>query len=57
MNTYLLLFIMAACSSLALTPFVRRVCERYGWLDEPVDERRVHHSPVPRLGGVAIFAE
>ena len=56
MNTYFLLFIMAACGSLALTPSVRWVCERYGWLDEPDDDRHAHHSPVPRLGGVAIFA-
>lgn len=56
MNTYLLLFMLAAVSSLALTPLVRMVCERYGWLDEPGDVRRVHHTPVPRLGGVAIFA-
>jgi UDP-GlcNAc:undecaprenyl-phosphate GlcNAc-1-phosphate transferase len=55
MNTYLLLFIMAACGSLVLTPLVRKVCERYGWLDEPRDDRRVHERPVPRLGGVAIF--
>jgi UDP-GlcNAc:undecaprenyl-phosphate GlcNAc-1-phosphate transferase len=55
-NTYFLLFIMAACGSLALTPLVRMACERCGWLDEPVDGRRVHRRPVPRLGGVAIFA-
>src|SRR5205085_2303730 len=33
-----------------------RVCVRYGWLDEPRDKRRVHAKPVPRLGGVAIYA-
>jgi UDP-GlcNAc:undecaprenyl-phosphate GlcNAc-1-phosphate transferase len=55
MNTYLLLFIMASLGSLVLTPLVRRTCERYGWLDEPGDDRRVHERPVPRLGGVAIF--
>lgn len=41
--------------SLALTPVVRRICERFGWLDEPRDQRRVHRKAVPRLGGVAIF--
>jgi UDP-GlcNAc:undecaprenyl-phosphate GlcNAc-1-phosphate transferase len=54
-NTYLLIFILSACSSLALTPTVRRVCERFGLLDEPRDDRRVHRKSVPRLGGVAIF--
>jgi UDP-GlcNAc:undecaprenyl-phosphate GlcNAc-1-phosphate transferase len=55
-NTYLLLFVMAACGSLALTPLVRRVCEHYGWLDEPDGSRHVHRRSVPRLGGMAIFA-
>ncbi|MGH9939938.1 MAG: glycosyltransferase family 4 protein [Blastocatellia bacterium] len=54
LNTYLLLFIIAICSSLVLTPVVRRLCERYGWLDEPRDGRRVHHKAIPRLGGVAV---
>jgi UDP-GlcNAc:undecaprenyl-phosphate GlcNAc-1-phosphate transferase len=55
-NTYLLLFLISLCSSLALTPCVRRVCERRGWLDVPRDERRVHHRATPRLGGVAVAA-
>lgn len=40
---------------LPLTKVVIRIAKRYGWMDVPSDERRVHHSPVPRLGGVAIF--
>lgn len=55
MKTYLLIFLLAACGALALTPLVRRLCERLGWLDHIRDERRVHKYPVPRLGGVAIF--
>ncbi|HEV7858409.1 MAG TPA: MraY family glycosyltransferase [Pyrinomonadaceae bacterium] len=55
MKTYLALFIISTFSSLALTPVIRRVCERTGWLDEPQDERRVHERAMPRLGGVAIF--
>lgn len=56
MNTYLLIFIVATCGSLALTPLVQWVCERYGWMDKPRDGRHVHERPVPRLGGVAIFS-
>lgn len=56
MKTYLALFIIATCASLALTPIVRRICERFGWLDEPRDVRRVHRKAVPHLGGIAIFA-
>lgn len=40
---------------LLFTPAVIAVAHRYGFLDVPVDERRVHATPVPRLGGVAIF--
>jgi UDP-GlcNAc:undecaprenyl-phosphate/decaprenyl-phosphate GlcNAc-1-phosphate transferase len=40
---------------LVLTPLLRRLCERRGLVDEPRDDRHVHLTPVPRLGGVAIF--
>ena len=56
MNTYLLLFVVSTCASMMLTPLVRRVSERFGWLNQPRDRRHLHPSPVPRLGGVAIFA-
>lgn len=56
MNTYLALFLIATFASLGLTPIVRRVCQRCGWLDNPEDGRRVHSSAIPRLGGVAIFS-
>ncbi len=56
MNTYLLLFVVSTCASLLLTPVVSRISRRFGWLDKPRDGRRVHRNPVPRLGGVAIFA-
>lgn len=56
MNTYLLVFCVALFTSLALTPIVRRVCQRMNWVDVPQDDRRVHTLPIPRLGGVAVFA-
>src|SRR4051812_40925168 len=55
MNTYLTLFIIALSSSLFLTPIVRRMAQRFGFLDAPQDDRRIHVIPVPRLGGIAIF--
>lgn len=55
MKTYFLLFTVATCSSLLLTPIVRRICQRFSWLDDPRQERRTHEKAVPRLGGVAIF--
>lgn len=56
MKTYLLLFIVSTGASLVFTPLVSRISERFGWVDNPRDGRHVHRNPVPRLGGVAIFA-
>lgn len=56
MNTYILLFSLSLLFSLMLTPVVRHVCERYGWLDVPRDQRRVHRQATPRLGGIAVVA-
>src|SRR5258708_37694646 len=55
MKTYFALFLISATASLLLTPLLRRFCERYRLVDEPLDNRRVHQKAVPRLGGVAIF--
>jgi UDP-GlcNAc:undecaprenyl-phosphate GlcNAc-1-phosphate transferase len=55
MKTYLAIFMMAALAAGVLTPLLRRFCQRYGLVDAPLDQRRVHRTAVPRLGGVAIF--
>lgn len=55
MTTYFFLFVIATLASLAITPVIRRLCERYRLLDVPADARRVHVKAVPRLGGLAIF--
>lgn len=56
MRTYLALFLTATGLSLLLTPIMRRLCQRFGWYDEPKrDDRRVHQNPIPRLGGVAVY--
>ena len=39
---------------LLLTPFVKRLAFRVGAIDEP-NGRKVHTSPIPRLGGLGIF--
>lgn len=41
--------------SLAVIPLVIRLADRKGWYDLP-DGRKVHTSPLPRLGGVGMFA-
>lgn len=50
-----LLFLGGLVGTLLLTPLVIRLALRWGVLDHPGD-RKVHTDPVPRLGGVAIFA-
>jgi UDP-GlcNAc:undecaprenyl-phosphate GlcNAc-1-phosphate transferase len=47
---------LSLSASLFVTPVVRRLAQRFGWLDVPADGRRVHAVAVPRLGGVAVFA-
>jgi UDP-GlcNAc:undecaprenyl-phosphate/decaprenyl-phosphate GlcNAc-1-phosphate transferase len=41
-------------ASLILTPAMRRLALRRGWYDLPAD-RRVHTTPTPRIGGVAMY--
>ena len=55
MKTYFALFVIASCSTLVLTPLIRRLCQRFNLLDVPADARRVHTSAIPRLGGLAIY--
>lgn len=38
------------------TPFVIEMCKKHGLVDVPKDSRRVHSKPMPRAGGIAIFA-
>ena len=53
--TYAVAFIAAAFFvSVALTRTFISVGPRLGLMDEP-DERRVHVTPVPRAGGLAIW--
>jgi UDP-GlcNAc:undecaprenyl-phosphate GlcNAc-1-phosphate transferase len=51
---YLLVGAVAAVITFLLTPLVGWVATRVGWVSEP-DERRVHATPTPHIGGVAMF--
>ena len=55
--TSTLLFVLLAATAVAflLTDAVRRTALRLQWLDQP-GVGRVHKWPVPRIGGLAIFA-
>ena len=45
----------AGVLSLVLTPMVKILAERFGAIDVPKDDRRMHTEPIPRMGGLAIF--
>ncbi|MBF0543626.1 MAG: undecaprenyl/decaprenyl-phosphate alpha-N-acetylglucosaminyl 1-phosphate transferase [Candidatus Riflebacteria bacterium] len=49
-----LAFVIAWLSGLFLVPLVRKVAIRLGIVDRP-NRRKIHTSPTPRVGGLAIF--
>ena len=53
--TLLLALAVALVLCLAATPLVKWFAEKVGAIDVPKDNRRMHSTPIPRLGGLAIF--
>jgi len=52
---FVLVFLAAFASALALTPLAARLGRRLGWVDRPGGRRR-HAGLIPRTGGVAMYA-
>ena len=50
-----LALLTALVVSFLMTPVVKSFAYKVGAIDVPKDERRMHHKPIPRLGGLAIF--
>jgi UDP-GlcNAc:undecaprenyl-phosphate GlcNAc-1-phosphate transferase len=50
-----LTFVVALVASLVLTAVVRSLARRWGILDSPDGQRKLHKSQVPLWGGVAVF--
>lgn len=48
-------FICAALLAYTTTPAVRVLAFKMGAVDVPLDERRIHKKPIPRIGGLAIY--
>jgi UDP-GlcNAc:undecaprenyl-phosphate/decaprenyl-phosphate GlcNAc-1-phosphate transferase len=48
-------FFLALLSAIIFTRFVRDFANAHGWVAVPTHERHLHSTPLPRLGGVAIF--
>jgi UDP-GlcNAc:undecaprenyl-phosphate GlcNAc-1-phosphate transferase len=55
MNTYLLTYCVALLISTGLTPVLIRWARKNNVVDVP-DSRKIHRTPIARIGGVAIFA-
>ena len=52
----LLFVLLSFCITFAAVPGVEALCWRIGAVDVPKDYRRMHTRPIPRGGGLAIFA-
>lgn len=48
-------FICAGLLAYSLTPAVRVFAFKIGAVDVPLDSRRIHKKPIPRIGGLAIY--
>lgn len=47
--------IIAGLISFIMTPLVIKIAHRFGAIDIPKDDRRMHKKPMPLWGGIAIF--
>lgn len=57
-TSFIFAVVAVACAALVaytLTPPVRLLAFRIGAIDIPLDARRMHKKPTPRIGGLAIF--
>ena len=55
MYSIIFLGLVSAVLALLLTPLVRNMARRLGIVDQPDQHRKLHSTPIPRVGGVAIF--
>ena len=55
MYSIFLLGIGAFILALLITPLVRNLSVRFGWVDAPDAGRKLHHIAVPRTGGAAVI--
>lgn len=51
----ILAFVVAFLTAFASTPWARELAHIIGAIDDPKDARKIHKTPIPRLGGIAIF--
>jgi UDP-GlcNAc:undecaprenyl-phosphate GlcNAc-1-phosphate transferase len=52
---YLIVFVICTLFSFILTRRIRNLALARGWTSAAASARHIHQSPIPRLGGVAIY--
>ncbi len=53
---YCMILLLACVIAMLTTPLAIRLAPKVGAMDIPKDNRRMHTRPMPRFGGLAIFA-
>lgn len=49
-------FLLAFITAFMMTPYSIKIAKKVGAVDVPRDNRRMHHKPMPKLGGLAVIA-
>lgn len=52
---YFITFAIAAAVTISATPLIQRLATHLGVIDRGESERRMHETPKPRIGGIALF--
>ncbi|MBU1177712.1 undecaprenyl/decaprenyl-phosphate alpha-N-acetylglucosaminyl 1-phosphate transferase [Patescibacteria group bacterium] len=52
---FVTLFFLAGSLSALLTLLTKKLALRWGIVDQPEGQRKIHRKPIPLLGGVAVF--
>ena len=55
MSSLIILAVSSFCVALVLTPLCRNLALRWGFVDRPDHNRKLHARPIPRIGGVPLF--
>ena len=53
MRTFLIAFVLSFFFGIGLTWLIRNLAIRWGLYDKP-EGRKIHNTPIPRLGGIAV---
>lgn len=54
-SRFLIAGVLALVTTLVATPWVIKMAHRFEAIDQPGEERRIHTTPTPRWGGLAIY--